>query len=430
MPAEELLTVADALARILAHFERLPAEQIPTSEALGRVLAEDVRAPHDVPPFANSAMDGYAVRVADVQSASREQPVELRTIEDIPAGASPTKTVAPGTASRIMTGAPLPQGADAVVPVEDTDEQWREARRDRLPLPEDVRIFAATTPNRHVRPAGEDIAAGEVVLKQGTFLRPQELGVLAALGAAEIAVVQQPRVAILSTGDELLPIEADIQPGKIRDVNGYTLSNLVRQYGGLPSWLGIVPDQPEAVRARIQSALDEGAHLILSSAGVSVGAFDVVRGVLDEFGHIDFWRVRMRPGKPLAVGLVDGVPYLGLPGNPVSAMVSFDVFARPALLKMGGRDWQVQTMPVTLADTFRSDGQRESYLRVEVSRRDGQWVAASVGSQGSNLLTSMVRANALLIIPEGIQEARPGETYQARLFDQYDPLLYHSQRGQ
>jgi molybdopterin molybdotransferase len=432
VPAEEMLTVADALARILAHFDRLPAERIPTSDALSRVLAEDARAQHDVPPFANSAMDGYAVRAADVQIAAPEQPVELRTIEDIPAGATPSQTVQPGTTARIMTGAPLPPGADAIIPVEDTDEPWQEAGRDKLPPPERVKVFASTSPNRHVRPAGQDIAAGDVSLKKGAFLRPQELGVLAALGAAEIAVVQQPNVAILSTGDELLSIEAQIQPGKIRDVNGYTLSNLARQYGGLPLWLGIVPDNPEAVRESLQSAIDQGAHLILSSAGVSVGAFDVVRDVLNEFGQIDFWRVRMRPGKPLAFGLVGNVPFLGLPGNPVSAMVSFDVFARPAILKMGGRAWQTQTVPVTLADTFRSDG-RESYLRVEVTQRDGQWVAKSVGSQASNLLTSMVRANALLILPEGTQEARTGETYQARFFDTYSPFLNHhtanEQRG-
>jgi molybdopterin molybdotransferase len=241
--------------------------------------------------------------------------------------------------------------------------------------------------------------------------------VLAALGVDTISIVQRPRVAVLSTGDELLPIDAKIEPGKIRDVNGYTLSNLVRENGGLPLWLGIVPDDPDAVRSQLQSALDQGAHLILSSAGVSVGAFDVVRDVLAEFGQVDFWRVRMRPGKPLAFGLVGSVPFLGLPGNPVSAMVSFDVFARPAILKMGGRDRQTQTVPIVLAETLRSDG-RESYLRIEASQHNGQWVGRSVGSQGSNLLTSMVRANALLIIPEGVTEARKGQTFQARLFDQ------------
>jgi molybdopterin molybdotransferase len=419
--AEEMLAVSDALIRILSHFQTLPTETIQTPNALGRVLGEDVKAQHDVPPFANSAMDGYAVRAQDVRDASQEHPVELAVIDDIPAGASPKKTVEPGTAARIMTGAPMPPGADAVVPVEDTNEQWRQAGRDKLPVPDHIAIHQPTETTQHVRPTGEDLAAGEVALPKGTLLRPQELGVLASIGTVKITVFQRPKVAVLSTGDELLPIEADITPGKIRDVNGYTLSNLVRTHGGIPLWLGIAPDHPDEVRSRLQSALDQGAHVILSSAGVSVGAFDVVRDVLAEFGQVDFWRVRMRPGKPLAFGLVRDVPFFGLPGNPVSAMVSYDVFARPAILKLGGRPWQVQTVPVVLGETMRSDG-RESYLRVEVIQRDGQWVAQSVGGQGSNLLTSMVRANALLIIPEGVMEAHAGETYPARLIDSDFPL--------
>jgi len=422
--AEEMLAVSDALARILSHFQTLPPEPIQTPNALGRVLAEDVRAQHDVPPFANSAMDGDAVRAQDVRDASQAHPVELPVVDDIPAGASPKKTVEPGTAARIMTGAPMPPGADAIVPVEDTDEQWHQAGRETLPAPGRIAIYQPTGPNRYVRPAGEDLAAGEVALARGTLLRPQELGVLASIGAVEITVFQRPKVAIFSTGDELLPIEAKITPGKIRDVNGHTLSNLVRTHGGIPLWLGIVPDHPDEVRTRLQSALDQGADVILSSAGVSVGAFDVVTNVLTEFGQINFWRVRMRPGKPLAFGLVKNVPFFGLPGNPVSAMVSYDVFARPAILKLGGRPWQIQTVPVVLGETLRSDG-RESYLRVEVSRQNDQWVARSVGGQGSNLLTSMVRANALVIIPEGVKEARAGETYPARLIDSGIPLPPH-----
>lgn len=428
MSTEEMLKVSEALTRILRHFVQLPTEYVPTDEALGRVLAADVSASHDIPPFANSAMDGYAVLAEDVQHASSSQPVTLKIIEDIPAGTTPTKSVTEGTAARIMTGAPLPEGADAIVPVEDTSEEWRKPNRNSVSLPDTIDVYAATEPLRYVRPAGEDLASGEPALSAGTTLRPQEIGVLAGLGVAKVPVIERPKVAVLSTGDELLSIDEEIQPGKIRDVNSYTLRNLVREYGGIPIWLGIASDRAEDVRTRLQTALDEGAHLIISSAGVSVGAYDVVRDVLNEMGEVGFWRVRMRPGKPLAFGVIGKVPFMGLPGNPVSAMVSFDVFARPAILKMGGRGWEAQTVPVTLKDTLESDG-RESYLRVQVLRENDHLVAKSVGGQGSNLLTSMVHANALVIIPEGVTVARAGETYQARLFEQNHASFANNQQG-
>ena len=416
-PIKGMFSVDEALSRILTHFERLPSELISSPHGLGRLLAEDVKTLHNVPPFANSAMDGYALRISDVQAASTDNGIKLNVIEDIAAGTPPQKAITNGTAARIMTGAQIPEGADAVVPVESTNEDWRAAGREATPAPQQITIYDSAKSNQHVRPIGEDMPAGKIALTEGSYLRPQEIGMLAALGIPEITVTQQPRIAILSTGNELLPIDAELAPGKIRDVNRYTLSSLVTASGGIPLWLGIATDDPQDVRAHLQSALDQQVHLIISSAGVSVGAYDVVRSVLAELGQVDFWRVRMQPGKPLAFGLISGVPFLGLPGNPVSAMVSYEVFVRPAIFKLSGRIWQPQTIPVVLDEPLHLSGNRQTYMRVALSQSDGRLVASSVGNQGSSLLMSMVRADALLIIPEGIKQTQPGQVFQAILLD-------------
>ena len=414
MADSEYLTVAEALAAVLDGVSVLPAEPVPLLQALGRVLAEPVIAKDDLPPFANSAMDGYAVRAADLASASADNPVTLKVVGDIAAGAVPDVTLVPATTARIMTGAPVPPGADAVVPVEDTSEPWRNPDR---PLPEAVDVRRSVNAGDYLRHPGEDIEAGQPVLASGHVIRPQEIGVLAALGVSRVRVIRQPRVGILATGDELVAIEEALQPGKIRNSNGYAQAAQVLAMGAAPVWLGIARDTEADVRAKLQRGLDEGVDLFVSSAGVSVGAYDVVKAVLEAEGNVGFWRVRMRPGKPLAFGTYHGVPYLGLPGNPVSAMVSFERFARAAILKMAGHTRLARPqVTATLTDTIHSDG-RESYVRAVVQQKAGEYMATTTGSQGSHIMTSLVKANALLIVPEGVKMVAAGEQLQAWMID-------------
>ncbi len=414
MTQAEYLTVQEALTAVLNGVPVLAAETVALPEALGRVLAEPVTARDSLPPFANSSMDGYALRAADVVGATAVNPVTLRVIGDVAAGAMPDVTITAGTAVRIMTGAPLPNGADAVVPVEDTDEVWRKRER---PLPESVQISRVVSPGDYVRRPGEDIEAGQMVMEAGHLIRPQGIGVLASLGVAQVAVIRRPRVGILATGDELIGVEEPLRPGKIRNSNGYTQTAQVTALGAIPVPLGVARDSEADVRAKLQAGLDAGVDLFISSAGVSVGAYDVVKAVLDESGDVNFWRVRMRPGKPLAFGTYQSVPFLGLPGNPVSAMVSFERFARAAIRKMAGHiRLERPQLPVTLQDEIRSDG-RESYVRAVVWRKDGRYLATTTGDQGSHIMTSLVKANALLIVPENVTLVEPGAEIIAWMLD-------------
>ena len=414
MADREYLTVAEALAAILAEIDVLPAETVPLLDGLDRILAEPIMAQDNLPPFANSAMDGYAVRAADLAGASRATPVILEVTGDIAAGTAPTQAVTAATTMRIMTGAPLPPGADAIVPVEQSNEVWRDPQRTLL---RQVAIYQAPAPGDYIRPEGEDIQAGSLILSAGHLLRPQEISILAALGVAQLAVIRRPRVAVLSTGDELLTIEQPLQPGKIRNSNSYAQAAQLLAMGAVPVMLGIARDTEAAVRARLQAGLDAGVDLFVSSAGVSVGAYDVVKTVLADGGEIGFWRVRMRPGKPLAFGRYHGVPYLGLPGNPVSAMLSFERFARPAVRKMAGHT-RLDRPEVTamVQEEIVSDG-RESYIRAVVSRDGQQYTARLAGAQGSNIISSLVRANALLIVPEGVTHVAAGERLAAMMID-------------
>jgi molybdopterin molybdotransferase len=414
MTPQESLSVAEALGIVLASVGPLPPERVSLLEALGRVLAEPVLALEDLPPFANSSMDGYAVRAVDTAGAAAESPISLRVVADIAAGTPSDRALTPGTAARIMTGAPMPAGADAVVPVEDTDEPWRGAER---PLPERIAIRRAVNPGGYVRGPGEDIRAGATVLEAGHAVRAQEVGVLASMGVVEVPVVRRPRVGILATGDELVDVDRPLGPGKIRNSNSYAQAAQVLALGGEPVLLGIAGDRPEDVRERLHAGLARGVDLFVSSAGVSVGAYDVVKAVLEEVGEILFWRVRMRPGKPLTFAVYHGIPYLGLPGNPVSAMVSFERFARPAILKLAGhRELQRPTVEAVLLEDITSDG-RESYLRAIVRRDGAGYTATTTGSQGSHILTSMTRANALLLAPEGVKEVPAGTTLTAVMID-------------
>ena len=409
-----MLSVEDALGRVLAAFEPLPPERVPVLETLGQVLAEDIYADMDIPPLTNTAMDGYAVQAADTAGASPEQPVRLRIVYDLAAGYTTDVAVTPGTAIRIMTGAPIPPGADAVVRFEDTerDGEW-------------VHIFKGVPVGKNVRQAGEDVKKDALILPRGTEIRPQEVGMLAALGHKEARVHRRPRVAILATGDEVIEVDAPWQPGKIRNANSYSNAAQVARYGGVPVLLGIAHDDVAELTAKIRDGLEQGADLFLTSGGVSVGDFDVVKMVLAAEGEMGFWRVRMKPGKPLAFGHIGpsassgrSVPLLGLPGNPVSAMVSFELFARPAILKMLGKTRLAKpTVEATLLDEITRKDNRRHYLRVLLEERDGEYLTRLTGDQGSGILLSMVQAQGLAVIPEDVDHLPAGARVQVMMLD-------------
>jgi molybdopterin molybdotransferase len=412
-----LLSVSAAQERILIHFKPVGSEILPLSQCAGRVLASDIIS-SDLPFFDNSSVDGFAVIAADLTAASPETARILRVVADIPAGSETDILISRGQAARIMTGAPMPKGADSVIMVEDTDFNNREAGK---AAPENITIYKAIKPGENVRTRGMDIKSGRKVLFTGQRLRPQDVGMLAMLGVAQVNVYRKPLVALLSSGDELIPVERPIVRGKIRDTNSYTLAALITDSGCEVISLGVAPDIWDAIQFLFDQAVGVNADLILSSAGVSVGAFDFIKQVIESNGSLDFWRVNMRPGKPLAVGEYRGLPFIGLPGNPVSAFVGFEVFVRPALRKLAG---QINTgvlktpsrpkVQVTLAEVIESDG-RESYLRAIIDEQDGVLSAKLTGHQGSGNLLSLVQANALLIIPAGVKSLAIGAKVDAWL---------------
>ena len=407
-----LLSVDQARERILSHFQPVATETLPLEGCSNRVLAQDIVAPIDLPPFDNSSMDGFAVRAADAMDATADSPRSLRVVADIPAGSHPTISLAPGEAARIMTGAPVPTGADSVIPVEDTSFNDRDAG---TPSPDEVQILKPAKPGWNIRPRGMDIRAGEAVLYKARVLKPQDLGLLAMLGFARVLVYRKPRVALFSSGDELLPADAPLEQGKIRDSNSFTLAALLEDAGAEVIRLGVAKDTHDSVKALLEQAVEFHVDLILSSAGVSVGAFDFVKQVIEANGTMDFWRVNMRPGKPVAFGDYKKIPFIGLPGNPVSAFVGFEVFVRPALGRLSGSFNAVRRrVRVTCAEQIDSDG-RESYLRAHAREENGSFVARLTGHQGSGNLHSLVQANALLIIPAGVKCVPAGQEVDAWL---------------
>jgi molybdopterin molybdotransferase len=408
----ELLRVDQARERILSHFQPVTTETLPITACLGRVLAESIAAADDFPPFDNSSMDGFAVRAGDLTEATEVSPRSLRVVADIPAGSHPTLSLAPGEAARIMTGAPLPQGADAVVPVEDTSFDSRDAG---TPAPREVQIFKPVKPGDNRRARGMDLHSGDVVLNPGRILKPQDLGLLAMLGMAHVPVYRKPRLALFSSGDELLEVGAPLQDAKIRDSNSSMLAALIEGAGAEVLRLGVAKDNHDAVKALLEKAVEADVDLILSSAGVSVGAFDFVKQVVESQGKMDFWRVNMRPGKPVAFGEYRKIPFIGLPGNPVSAFVGFEVFVEPAIRRLCGLSGgERERVRVRCEEQIDSDG-RESYLRAHLSPdlENGGWSARLAGHQGSGNLYSLVRANALLIIPAGVKCVPAGQELEA-----------------
>lgn len=415
---ESMLGVGDARSRVLAAFQRLEPIRLPLLDTLGHILAEDVVAQQNVPPFRNSAMDGYAVRSSDLSSASATEPVRLRVIGELPAGYPPKQTVQPGHAVRLMTGAVLPDGADAVVRFELTDEldSSESAGTSGAKRGEHVHVFAAARPMENVREAGEDIKSGAVALAQGSVIRAGEIGVLASLNRSTVLVYRRPRVAILSTGDEVVDLGPDLQPGQIRNSNSYTLAALVRQFGGDPILLGVAQDQVDDINHRLQQA--RGADLLLTSGGVSVGDYDMVKEVLQAGGVIELWQVRIKPGKPLAFGCIGDVPLLGLPGNPVAALVAFLQFARPALLKMRGfENLAMPRVKATLLDDHENRGRRRHFVRGVLEMRDGIWVVRPSGGHGSGILSSVTRSNCFIVLPEDLDRAEAGMIVDVELID-------------
>ena len=413
-----MLSVEDALERILGHFSVLEAEERPLLEALGQVLTEDSTAGHDIPPLDNSAMDGYALRAASVERASPQTPVELRVTGYLAAGDLPSKRVEDGTAIRIMTGAPIPPGADSVVPFEETDEIERRGSGASMDV---IGVKTQVPKGADIRPAGQDVRRGDRVLAAGTTLRPSEIGVLASLGFDSVRVVRRPVVGVLATGNELLHAGDEYSAGMIYDANSYSVAASVRRYGGIPRMLGIARDNLDSMNSKLEEGLE--SDLLITSAGVSKGDYDMVKDVLAQHGEIDFWSVRMRPAKPLAFGVLRagdgrGVPHLGLPGNPVSAMVAFEQFGRAAIHKMMGKSGFLKPRIRAVLDEpiYNTDGRRV-YARAVVTKQNGAYHARLTGNQSSNLLTSMAGANGLAVCPEDLPMKDAGEVVEVLMLD-------------
>ncbi|MBU2536678.1 MAG: gephyrin-like molybdotransferase Glp [Chloroflexota bacterium] len=407
-----MISVEEALEKVLSYVDVLEAEEVPILESLGQVLAEDINSHIDIPPLDNAAMDGYAVIAADTHGASARSPRFLQVIDTVGAGSISQQKVTPGTAIRIMTGAPVPGGADSVIRFEDTDEEQRQRSGTN-----EMGILCEVKPGQNIRKAGEDIAGGATVLSKGTVLRPAEVGVLASLGMSKVNVIRRPVVAVLATGNELVDIDQPLPAGKIYNSNTYSVASLVRRYGGIPRILGIAFDSEDSLVTKLRQASD--TDMLITSGGVSAGDYDMVKDVLASEGEITFWTVRMKPGKPLAFGTIKGIdkrgnakriPHLGFPGNPVSSMVTFELFARPAMLKMMGKKNLAKLVVEAVLEepVVNTDGRR-CYIRAIVTKRDGQYYARLTGPQGSGILTSMSLANGLVIVPEDTAGVKAGE---------------------
>jgi molybdopterin molybdotransferase len=401
-----MITFKEASDRILSHVQSLGPEKVSLLEALGRLIAEDVYATRDLPPYDNSGMDGFAVKYEDIKNVSPNHALELEVVGDLPAGFVSSKAVEKGQAIRIMTGAPIPEGADTVIPVEETEEKGGF-----------VSILNAMRLGRHIRRAGEDVKKGDCILSRGDFIRPAEVGMLASLGRSFISVYQRPLVAILCTGEELVDVDGGLNGVKIVSSNSYTLAAQVKDCGAVPIQLGIAGDRKEEIREKLRQGIR--ADVLISSAGVSAGEYDFVRDALRDLGmEMLFWRVAMTPGKPFAFGTIDGKPVFALPGNPVSSMVSFEQFVRPSLLKMmGHRQLFRPIIEAVLKEEIEKKPGRRYFIRGFVSFEKDQYFVTTTGEQGSGILRSMVRANGLIVIPEDREMVRAGEKVKVQLID-------------
>ncbi|HJS27262.1 MAG TPA: gephyrin-like molybdotransferase Glp [Actinomycetota bacterium] len=406
---EGLLSVEEARERVLARIKPLQPLELPLTEAYGCVLAAGVNAERDIPDFASSAMDGFAVRSSEVADATPAAPVQLRVVGKAVIGERPEGTVGGGEAFRIATGAPVPAGADTVVPVENTQAHG-----------DTVRVLTGTPAGKHVRPSGEDVRAGEPLVQGGRRLQAPELALLATAGFSHPLVHPRPRVVVLSTGDELVPPTRSPEYGQVRDANAYTLFGALREAGAVPMLAGIVRDDVESFREAVLSHLQQ-ADAFISSGGVSVGERDVVKAAFLRRGDVEFTRVAMQPGMPQGFGEIEGTPFFGLPGNPVSVFVSFEVFVRPALMKMMGRGQLFRPeVPARLEEDVTGPAGKTQFARVRVRRAKDGWSATPTGGRGSNLIATVARANGLAIVPAGVETARAGSRVNVMLFRSMD----------
>lgn len=398
-----MISVDEARARILECFSPLGGEKVSLLDALGRVLAEDIYARRSLPPIDNSAMDGFAIRSEDTFGASKDSPVLLKVAGDIPAGILPRKELRQGEAMRIMTGAPLPAGADAVVRKEEVEERG-----------EEIAIKAPVSPGADIRSAGEDVRAGSLVIPRGVLVRPAEIAMCAALGRSFLSVIRRPLVTIVSTGSELSEIDGEVSPEKIVNSNGYALAASVKACGAAAVLLGIVPDDRDALRQAFLEAAR--GDVIVSSGGVSVGDYDLVKDIMQEVGNeMKFWRVAMRPGRPLAFGFINGTPLFGLPGNPVSSAVSFEQFVRPAIRKMMGHQRLFRpTARAVLEENIEKSTELRYFIRGILREEGGKYFVKRTGEQGSGIIASLVAANVLIILPEGKDVVKKGEEVEVQ----------------
>jgi molybdopterin molybdotransferase len=420
-----MISVEQALEKILAYVDILEEEEKPILDCMGQVLAEDIYSDIDVPPLDNSAMDGYAVQSRDTRNTSSESPRFLSVIGMVAAGSISEREVEPGTAIRIMTGAPVPKGADSVVRFEDTDELLRKESAIDRQLPTEIGILCEAKAGLNIRRAGEDITKGSLVLSKGVIIRPSEVGVLASLGHSKVMVIRRPVMAILATGDELVELNQPLPPGRIYNSNTYSVAALVLRYGGIPKILGIALDSEDSLVAKLRQGLE--ADMLITTGGVSKGDYDVVKDILAKEGEIAFWTVRVKPGKPLAFGTIRGdskagivrnIPHLGLPGNPVSSMVTFELFVRPSILKMmGKKNLAKPTVEAVLENSIVNNDGRRVLARAVVRERNGKYFARLTGPQGSGILTSMSSANGLVIVPEDKEKVAAGDVVQVMMLD-------------
>jgi molybdopterin molybdotransferase len=401
-----MISVRAGLEIVVREPPLLGSEYVALPQALGRILSDPVAAGRDVPPFRNAAMDGYAVRASDVATASPDTPARLRILEVVGAGSVPRQTVTGGYATKIMTGSPMPDGADAVVRVEDTEEQDGH-----------VRLLASVAPGTSVRHPGEDMRAGETVLLPGHTLRPADLGLLASLGVAVLRVRRRPQVAILATGDELVDLGQPLGPGQIVNSNAYTLAAAVEEAGGVPCMLGIVRDTPEATRSAFADAL--ASDMVLSTGGVSMGTFDLVRQTLADLGVTEhFWKIAQKPGKPLTFGTRGRVPIFGLPGNPVSSLVCFYVYVRPALRAMSGLTrLHLPTVPATAGERIPTARGLTEFVRCTLEGEPGTYRTRATGSQSSGVLRSLSLGQGLIVAPPEVTTIEPGSLVRVILLN-------------
>ncbi|UCE97477.1 MAG: molybdopterin molybdotransferase MoeA [Dehalococcoidia bacterium] len=414
-----MISVDHALNKVINSVDILDDEDCAILNSIGQVLAEDIRADINVPQHDNSAMDGYALQSVDTRGASMQNVKLIRVIETVPAGYIAQNEVTPGTAIRIMTGAPMPKGADCIVKFEATDEFLREK-----PITE-IGILGELKPGMNVRRAGEDIPKDSIALIKGTEIRPSEVGILASLGYSKVKVIRRPRIAILATGDEVTDINKPLLPGKIYNSNTYSLAALIKTYGAIPIILGISKDNEDSLIKKLRHGMD--ADILLTIGGINSGDYDLVKDVLAKQGDIQFCSVRMKPGKSLSFGTIEGinkaglnriVSHFGLPGNPVSCMVACELFVRPAVLKMmGKKDLFKSTIEAEIEDSKVNNGKVRTFARAKVNKKNGQYSAKLTSHQKSGMLISMSLANGLAIIPEDAKEVKAGDKVRVMMLD-------------